>query len=283
MPVGNVAMGIPANRLGWPEMLKQRIFTALIALSVLAVVLFVVPEIVARIVIAALFLAGAWEWAGFLFTKNNERKRWIFVAFVALAIGMLLRNLPDAALIDTILKAALVWWAIALTWLFFFPTNIPKFVSWVCGTLVLVPAWAALDYLYLSAPDLLLFVLLIVWVADIGAYFVGKGFGRVKLAPEISPGKTWEGVFGGLCAVFLLAAAGSRFVDIEISILVPFCIAVAMLSVVGDLTVSMFKRSAGVKDSGTLFPGHGGVLDRIDSVTAAAPLFAVALTWIGAR
>jgi phosphatidate cytidylyltransferase len=283
MPVGNVAMGIPANRLGWPEMLKQRIFTALIALSVLAVVLFVVPEIVARIVIVALFLAGAWEWAGFLFTKNNERKRWIFVGFVALAIGMLLLNLPDAALIDTILKAALVWWAIALTWLFFFPTNVPKFVSWVCGTLVLVPAWAALDYRYLSAPDLLLFVLLIVWVADIGAYFVGKGFGRVKLAPEISPGKTWEGVFGGLCAVFLLAAVGSRFVDIEISILVPFCIAVAMLSVVGDLTVSMFKRSAGVKDSGTLFPGHGGVLDRIDSVTAAAPLFAVALTWIGAR
>jgi phosphatidate cytidylyltransferase len=264
-------------------MLKQRILTAIIALSVLAVVLFVVPEIIARIVIVVLFLAAAWEWAGFLFSKNNELRRWIFVGFVALAIGVILLNMPDAALIGTILKAALVWWVVALAWLFFFPTNIPKVVSWVCGTLVLVPAWAALDYLYLSAPDLLLFVLLIVWVADIGAYFVGKSFGRVKLAPKISPGKTWEGVLGGLCAVFLLAAAGSRFVDINLSILVPFCVAVAMLSVVGDLTVSMFKRSAGVKDSGTLFPGHGGVLDRIDSVTAAAPLFAVALTWIGAR
>ena len=276
-------MGIPANRLGQPEMLKQRILTAIIALSVLAVVLFFVPEIVARVFIGALFLAAAWEWAGFLFAKTSERKRWIFVAFVALAIGMLLLNMPDVVLIDTVFKAALAWWTVALTWLFFFPTSIPKAVSWVCGTLVLVPAWAALDYLYQSAPDLLLFVLLIVWVADIGAYFVGKGFGRVKLAPKISPGKTWEGVVGGLCAVFLLAAVGSKFVDIELMILVPFCIAVAMLSVVGDLTVSMFKRNAGVKDSGTLFPGHGGVLDRIDSVTAAAPLFALALSWIGAR
>ena len=147
--------------------------------------------------------------------------------------------------------------------------------------MVLVPAWAALDQLYMQMPNLLLFALLIVWVADIGAYFVGRGFGRVKLAPEVSPGKTWEGVLGGLAAVTVLAALGSRLLDIEIAVLVPLALAMAMLSIVGDLTVSMFKRAAGVKDSGTLFPGHGGVLDRIDSVTAAAPLFALALAWIG--
>ena len=118
-------------------------------------------------------------------------------------------------------------------------------------------------------------------VPDIGAYFVGKGFGRVKLAPAISPGKTWEGVLGGLTAVTVLAAAGSAYFEVAVSVLVPFCLAVAMLSIVGDLTVSMFKRTAGVKDSGALFPGHGGVMDRIDSVSAAAPLFALALTWIG--
>jgi phosphatidate cytidylyltransferase len=101
------------------------------------------------------------------------------------------------------------------------------------------------------------------------------------LAPNISPGKTWEGVLGGLTAVLLLAAVGSRVLEVNVAVLVPFCLAVTMLSVVGDLTVSMFKRSAGVKDSGSLFPGHGGVLDRIDSVTAAAPLFALALHWIG--
>jgi phosphatidate cytidylyltransferase len=165
--------------------------------------------------------------------------------------------------------------------MFFFPTPIPKLVIWVAGMLVLVPAWAALDFLYLKSPKLLLFALLIVWVADIGAYFVGKGFGQVKLAPKISPGKSWEGVLGGLTAVTLLAAGGSRVFDTDISVLVPFCVAVSMLSVVGDLTVSMFKRNAALKDSGSLFPGHGGVLDRIDSVTAAAPLFALAFNWVG--
>jgi len=145
----------------------------------------------------------------------------------------------------------------------------------------LIPAWAALDYLYRRDAQLLLFALLIVWVADIGAYFVGKGFGRVKLAPKISPGKSWEGVLGGLTAVLLLAAVGNNFLGTDISVLVPLCLAVSMLSIVGDLTVSMFKRNAGVKDSGSLFPGHGGVLDRIDSVSAAAPLFALALGWIG--
>ena len=167
--------------------------------------------------------------------------------------------------------------------MFFFPTPIAKPVAWICGALVIVPAWLALDILYLQRPELLLFALLIVWVADMGAYFVGKGFGRVKLAPQISPGKTWEGVFGGVSAVMVLAVMGSQAFEIEIAVIVPFCLAVAMISIVGDLTVSMFKRHSGVKDSGNLFPGHGGVLDRIDSVTAAAPLFALGLSWAGMR
>ena len=187
------------------------------------------------------------------------------------------------SLIDIVLKVALGLWFAALAWMFFFPTPIAKPVAWICGVLVLVPAWLALDFLYLQSPALMLFALLIVWVADIGAYFVGKGFGRVKLAPQISPGKTWEGALGGLCAVMVLAAIGAQVFEIDIAVLLPFCLAVAMISIVGDLTESMFKRNAGVKDSGTLFPGHGGVLDRIDSVTAAAPLFALALRWVGMR
>lgn len=281
MLAGNVATGILANRSGPHSMLKQRILTAIVALSVIAIVLFVVPESVARIVIAVLFLAAAWEWAGFLFAPDRIRQKAVYVIFIGLTIGMVFLNLPDARLTLTIFKVAMVWWAIALVWLFLYPTPIAKPVAWLCGTFVMVPAWLALDFLYRTAPDLLLFVLLIVWVADIGAYFVGRGFGRVKLAPQISPGKTWEGVLGGLAAVFLLATAGARFVDIEVATLVPFCVAIAMLSVVGDLTVSMFKRNAGVKDSGALFPGHGGVLDRIDSVTAAAPLFTLGLAWLG--
>jgi phosphatidate cytidylyltransferase len=264
-------------------MLKKRILSALVALVVLGIVLFVLPSIAARVFIGILILAAAWEWAGFIFASEKVALRLSYVAFITALIGVLAINLPDAALTDGVLKAALVWWFFALVWMFIYPTPVAKTVSWVCGALVMVPAWLALDVLYLHSPDLLLFALMIVWVADIGAYFVGRGFGRVKLAPKISPGKTWEGVLGGLCAVLLLAAVGSTYLQIGISVLVPFCLAVAMLSVVGDLTVSMFKRSAGVKDSGKLFPGHGGLLDRIDSVTAAAPLFALALTWIGLR
>ena len=162
-------------------------------------------------------------------------------------------------------------------------TPLQKLAGWICGALVLIPAYLAIMSLYSLQPALLLFVLIIVWVADIGAYFTGKRFGKVKLAPKISPGKTWEGVFGGLLAVAVLTLVRARWQEIDIAVLLPFCLAVAIISIIGDLTVSMFKRNAGVKDSGRLFPGHGGVLDRIDSVTAAAPLFALGISWVGLR
>jgi phosphatidate cytidylyltransferase len=263
-------------------MLKQRVLTAIVALAILSVVLFVVPVVVARIVIALLMLGAAWEWSAFIFDKENKL-RLVYVLFIAILIAIIYSELPNASLLDIILKVSLGWWVAALAWMFFFPTPIAPPVAWICGALVIVPAWLALDHLYLQSPELLLFALLIVWVADMGAYFVGKGFGKVKLAPQISPGKTWEGVLGGLCAVMVLAAIGAQVFATDIAVLLPFCLAVAMISIVGDLTESMFKRNAGVKDSGSLFPGHGGVLDRIDSVTAAAPLFALALGWIGIR
>jgi phosphatidate cytidylyltransferase len=147
--------------------------------------------------------------------------------------------------------------------------------------LVLLPLYNALVVLYLASPAVLLGALLIVWAADTGAFVAGKLFGRVKLAPQISPGKTWEGVIGGLVTVAFLAVVGAYLFDARVAVLVPFCLAVACASVVGDLTVSMFKRTAGLKDSGSIFPGHGGVLDRVDSVAAAAPLFALGIAWTG--
>jgi phosphatidate cytidylyltransferase len=115
----------------------------------------------------------------------------------------------------------------------------------------------------------------------VGAFCAGKTLGKVKLKPSISPGKTWEGVVGGLAFSSAIAVGGSLWFDAQMLALVPFCIAIAMLSVVGDLTVSIFKRSAGLKDSGKLLPGHGGILDRVDSVAAASPLFALGLIWLG--
>jgi phosphatidate cytidylyltransferase len=273
-------MAQPETR--WRELLKQRILTAIVALLTLGVVLFLLPSSIARLVIVALVLAGAYEWGGFLF-QSSKAGRTAYAGFVALLIIALYLLLPDQNLQNAVLMVALGWWTAALVWLFFFPTAIPGLLGWLCGALILVPAWMALDFLYIQSPVVLLFTLMIVWFADIGAYFAGRTFGRVKLAPAISPGKTWEGVLGGLLAVCVLAAAASFYFDARPGVLVPLCIAIAMLSVVGDLTVSMFKRSAGIKDSGTLFPGHGGVLDRIDSLTAAAPLFALGISWTGLR
>lgn len=259
-------------------MLKTRIVTAVISLLVLGTVLFVVPGVVAELTIGILILAGAWEWSGFLeFTEAWTRA--LYVVVIGAAMTAVLFVVPEFS--ATILQAACVWWFVAFVWTFFFPTPIPIVLRLICGVLVLVPLFAALLMLYRAEPELLLFALLIVWAADVGAYFAGRRFGRVKLAPNISPGKTWEGVLGGLAVVLLLTVAWAQFRDLQMSVLLPFCLAVGAVSVVGDLTVSMFKRTAGVKDSGKLFPGHGGVLDRIDSVAAAAPMFALGAVWLG--
>ena len=263
-------------------MLKVRVVTAVVALGALLVVLFVLPPAIAQGVFAALILAGAWEWSGFL-RPEKVAVRLVYVGLIAALLAAASVGLANEFAVGVVLKIALAWWLIALFWVFVFPTPIPKLAGWICGALVLIPAYLAIMSLYSLQPALLLFVLIIVWVADIGAYFTGKRFGKVKLAPKISPGKTWEGVFGGLLAVAVLALVRARWLEIDIVVLLPFCLAVAIISIVGDLTVSMFKRNAGVKDSGRLFPGHGGVLDRIDSVTAAAPLFALGIGWVGLR
>ena len=262
-------------------MLRQRVFTALAAFAVLLMVLFVFPAMAVKGVFALLMLAGAWEWSGFL-KLGSSNARLAYVGLIAVLLAAVV-GYADEQAVSMILKVALAWWLVALVWVFNFPTPIPRVVGWICGALVLIPAYLAIISLYSLQPELLLFVLVIVWAADIGAYFAGKRFGRVKLAPNISPGKTWEGVLGGLAFVAILTLLRARWLEIDIAVLLPFCLAVASISIIGDLTVSMFKRNAGVKDSGRLFPGHGGVLDRIDSVTAAAPLFALGITWVGLR
>ncbi len=260
-------------------MLRARFITAVIAVSVLALVLFVVPEIAAELFIAGIVVAGAWEWSRFLGLPSAWSRALYAIAIAALMAVVNVYFTEDNTRL--LLQSALVWWLAALLWAFAFPTPIPLVLRWICGALVLVPLYAALVLLYHVDPWLLTFALLLVWAADIGAYFAGKRFGRVKLAPAISPGKTWEGVIGGLLLVVVLTVARSVWVETNLMVLVPFCMAVAGLSIVGDLTVSMFKRTAGVKDSGKLFPGHGGMLDRIDSLAAAAPLFALGLGWTG--
>jgi phosphatidate cytidylyltransferase len=259
-------------------MLKQRIITAVFAVAALLLVLFVLPSAAAQIVVALVILAGAWEWSGFLGARSTS-VRVAYVAFIAVLMGLVTWQTPQIN--GLLFRVAVAWWAAALVWTFFFPTPIPTVVRWVAGALVLLPLYSALIVLYVASPSILLGGLLIVWAADTGAFVAGKLFGRVKLAPQISPGKSWEGVIGGLLTVALVALVGAYLFDARAAVLVPFCLAVACVSIIGDLTVSMFKRTAALKDSGSLFPGHGGVLDRIDSVAAAAPLIALGIGWAG--
>ena len=147
-----------------------------------------------------------------------------------------------------------------------------------------MPAWLALVRLRFDLPrgaEWMIFALLLVFAADIGAFFAGRRFGRLRLAPAVSPGKTWEGVLGGAAASALVGIAGSEWFGVPLYAFLPLCLAAVAFSVVGDLTESLLKRFAGVKDSGTLFPGHGGVMDRIDSVTGAAPVLLFGLTVLG--
>jgi phosphatidate cytidylyltransferase len=154
----------------------------------------------------------------------------------------------------------------------------------LAGPLVLAPTWLALSSLHRVAdhgPMLVLFLLVLVFAADVGAYFGGRAFGRLKLAPRVSPGKTWEGVIGGFAAAGVIATVGARWFALPVPAFLALCAAVVSLSIVGDLTESMFKRHVGLKDSSKLLPGHGGILDRIDSISAAAPVFALGMMWMG--
>ncbi|MGV0951420.1 MAG: phosphatidate cytidylyltransferase, partial [Azonexus sp.] len=151
----------------------------------------------------------------------------------------------------------------------------------IVGLVVLFPAWLALVQLRVAGPGVLLAILAIVWMADVAAYFSGKRFGKHKLAPSISPGKTWEGAIGGGIGVVLYGIAlrlGFAFEPVGLPLWVFGLLAVTAISIMGDLYESMLKRQAGIKDSSNVLPGHGGVLDRIDSLTSTLPV--VALLWL---
>lgn len=263
--------------------LTQRVLTAVPLLAGLLLVLFIAPVRVAALVAAVVMVLGAWEWSAFL---GWQQPRWraAYAAAIAILLAAAWWLVPSVVPLEAVLYVALFWWVLALVWILRYPTPVPPLLAGVAGALVLVPAWLSLVAILSipgRGPSLALVALATVFAADIGAYFAGRRFGRVRLAPQVSPGKTWEGLFGGVLLATLTAAAGGLLVGVPPASMVPVGLGVAALSVVGDLAESMFKRSVGAKDSGHLIPGHGGVLDRLDSITAALPLFALALSWLG--
>ncbi len=264
-------------------MLKQRVVTAVLLAAVLLGVLLWLPPSATVALFVLIILAGAWEWAGFIRGDSFATH----LGFTALIAGLLVVCYGFALEADklrVVLWVAMAWWVIALVWILTVPPRVSAALATLAGVLSLVPAWLALVYLCTRVPrgaEWALFALAVTWAADTGAFFVGRQFGRTPLAPRVSPKKTWEGVAGGLALAAAAAYLGARVFDVDAGPFVLLCVVVAAVSVVGDLAESLLKRAAGLKDSGWLFPGHGGVLDRIDSVTAAAPAFLLGLMELG--
>ncbi|GGY76706.1 phosphatidate cytidylyltransferase [Marinobacter zhanjiangensis] len=272
-------------------MLKTRILTALILAPIAIIGIFFLPPLGFAIFTGVAISLGAWEWANMAgYTSDPARAGYAALMAVILVA---VYQLPTLGL----LWLGVLWWVLALLMVRAYPAGSPVWgrspVRAVMGLLVLVPAWVGLNHLRngtLLFGDVdnslvaILYVFLVVWVADIGAYFAGRAFGRAKLAPRVSPGKSWAGVWGGLAAVALLSVAAGVLAAAALADTVLLLLAsmvVAGISVVGDLVESMLKRFRGIKDSSQLLPGHGGIMDRIDSLTAAIPVFALAITLLG--
>ncbi|MET0732813.1 MAG: phosphatidate cytidylyltransferase [Casimicrobiaceae bacterium] len=275
-------------------MLATRILTAAVLIPLTLAALFLLPPRAFGVVLLAVVLAAAHEWgrlAGF-----GRGRAALFLGGVVLLGAWLLvgpagfdRGWPRGVIVAVCGAATAFWLLVATPWVVHrWGLRSPLAMALV-GWIVLAGVFVALVELQARSPWLVLAAMAIVWIADTAAYFSGRAFGRRKLAPEVSPGKTWEGVYGALAAVAVYAVAlvplagaagfGGRVDASVIALWIAFALALAGISVVGDLFESLLKRQAGVKDSGSLLPGHGGVLDRTDALLAAMPPAALAATF----
>ncbi|ASP49194.1 phosphatidate cytidylyltransferase [Cognaticolwellia beringensis] len=287
-------------------MLKQRIITALILAPAAISAIFYLSLFNFAAIMLVVMAIGAWEW-GPLMGCASKRYRIAFVSITSILIATLWFLIPLEQLWDApkhlieqaniVLWLAVAWWLLSAGLTLLYP-RCSKFwsshrsVRGLFGWLTLVPTWLAFMALRTSeyqvdnyhGAQLLMFLFLMVWSADVGAYFVGKSIGKRKLLPNVSPGKTLEGFLGGVVFACIMVAIAGYFIDwtmAQYRIVIPVTILITTISVLGDLNESMFKRQAGVKDSGTILPGHGGILDRIDSLTATAPIYALCYAYLG--
>ena len=270
--------------------MKQRVITALLLTPAAIALILIAPSILFSVVIGSLCLLASWE----LTRLAGLRSRPLRAVLVTLgAIALLLLWLgADSTAGWIVIAAGCAWWLLALLWLRHFsfgatPTRENIALKLIGGAFVVLPAWAALAQLHRgqAAPHTWpLYALMLVWAADTFAYLSGRRWGTTKLAPSISPGKTIAGVYGALVGAGVVALVGGRWLgvrDLTLIGLVVLALITVCFSVVGDLFESMLKRHANVKDSGTLFPGHGGAFDRLDGVFAALPFFALGKYLLG--
>ncbi len=272
-------------------MLRQRILTALVLVPLVVGGVLFLETVYLSLALALIVLWGSLEWAK-LAGISSRGMRVAYATAVAAGLwssAVLLRQEQHGV---WLLVVAAGWWMwVVIQLLRYRPSGESdqgvSVAGLLAGLITLIPPWVALAWLHGrpgDGPAMTLFLLILIWVADSGAYFAGRRWGRVKLAPRISPGKTREGVYGALAGAAVCALAMSmmrEFDSLHTLSFVFLCVVTTVFSVVGDLFESLVKRRRGVKDSGAVLPGHGGVLDRIDSLTAAAPVFLLGLSALG--
>ena len=271
-------------------MLKARLISAAILVPLVVCGVLFLSTPVFSAILAAIMLLAAWEWSHLIPVEQTVVRVIYTLAMAALMWMFWQAGLSQ--LVFPLLLLAMIWWLCALFWLSrpqlcavhsALNVNLKLFA----GALVILPAWAALVTLHSGSergPVLTLMMMVLVWLADSGAYFAGRQWGKTKLAPAISPGKTWEGVYGGLFSSLVFAAiAGMLFSkSVKWTLMFMLVAGIAVLfSVAGDLLESLMKRHSGIKDSGNIIPGHGGIFDRIDGLVAAAPVFLAGYLWLG--
>ncbi len=282
-------------------MTRTRLLAALVMapLAIAAILLLSTPWIVA--VAAVVFLIGLWEWLDLAEIEDTLARTVLLVANLALMVAIVWASRSSTGYTMVLFQLAsvigVIWWLLALVWLgrYQFASDHDthaRVFKLAAGALSMIPAWCALAWIHSGDPNghrWLLTALAIVWAADSGAYFVGRTFGGRwfggrKLAPRISPNKTLEGLVGGVVTGMIVGIVFALFAGAtpaQLPAVALVSLVAVLFSVVGDLFESLLKRHAGVKDSGHLIPGHGGVLDRIDGVLAALPVFAVGKAVLG--
>lgn len=270
-------------------MLLQRTLTALLLIPLALFIILGPGTPVFAAIVAAAFLVGVWEWTRLSGLTSTAARIAMLALFALIIIGAWRPH--DPRLWGALAAVGVLWWLVACAWLRHFafgaaPTPENRRIKLMAGLFVMVPAWAALVLIHRIAPHghwWTFLGLAIVWAADIGAYFAGRFLGKRKLAPQISPGKTWAGVYGAFVAAALVVGIGGWLLGVHDARLVGLIVVAAFTvaaSIVGDLIESLMKRHAKMKDSGQIFPGHGGLLDRLDGVFAAIPVFAAGKTVI---
>ncbi len=264
-------------------MLYQRIMTSILLIPIILLLMFVAKATWFASAMAVVTLLGAWEWS-YLAGWRSWRARGAYLLVFTFVLTACYFYQTSFSLIALLLAS--LWWLVAFYWVLSHQQGLsvlPKnpWLNSVVGGLILIPAWLAVIALQKFNPLYLLLLFLFIWGADSGAYFVGRRFGKQPLADKISPKKTWEGVWGALATVVVIALGYTVLADLSFERafgFVTLSVAIVFISILGDLLESLFKRQAQVKDSGNLLPGHGGILDRIDSLTAAAPFFTLSLS-----